>query len=167
MMLVVCFTFIVLWLPQALILLTTSDAHSHNNNKNEIVTSLAALSGLLNSALNFILYCMTVQRFRDAALVSIRRTLCCKLDEGLSSVQGTLKSSLTKKTSDKRSKLNPSANSSRKISTPAHHQKLMVIYHGSKTINSSEKVSLLIVNNRDSASERSSSSKLTPSASFT
>ena len=77
MMLVVCFTFIILWLPQALLLMTKSDAHSHNLNKNEVGNSLAALSGLLNSALNFVLYCLTVRKFRKRAWVNLKRLCCC------------------------------------------------------------------------------------------
>ena len=161
-MLVVCFTFIILWLPQTLILLTSSDAHSHNHGKNETVTSLAALSGLLNSALNFILYCMTVQRFRDAAWVNIRRICCCKIDERFPTSQGTFKSTLTTKASrDKKSKLNSNANSSRRLSTPTHYSKLKVIYNGSKPLNTSDQVTLLVINNHESGSDRSSSSKLT------
>lgn len=95
MMLVVCFTFIILWLPQALLLLTRSDAHSHNANKNELANSLAALSGLTNSALNFGLYCLTVEKFRITALLYLKRLFCCSKKRTLwsSSSDSTIKGS--------------------------------------------------------------------------
>ncbi|XP_076800943.1 uncharacterized protein LOC143445607 [Clavelina lepadiformis] len=72
MMLAVCFVFIILWLPQVWILFQSTDAHSHSCNSNDVPVSLATLSGVANSALNFFLYCMTVNKFRKAAWNCIR-----------------------------------------------------------------------------------------------
>ena len=76
-MLSVCITHIILWLPQTVMLLAGFDAHAHNCVKSEITTSVAALCGISSSALNFVLYSLTVKRFRDAAWIKVRSIFCC------------------------------------------------------------------------------------------
>ena len=163
-MLVVCFTFILLWLPQTLILITTVDAHDHSN-KDETGASLAALSGLLNSALNFVLYCMTVKRFRAAACIGLRRLICCKTNDEVLSSRGTIRStSSMKKKTGKKAKLNSTDTLSRK-STPSHYEKI-IIYEKKNMPNGSDQATMFIVNAQDSITDRSSSSKLTPTPSI-
>ncbi|XP_078484608.1 putative G-protein coupled receptor 139 isoform X1 [Ciona intestinalis] len=78
MMLSVSLTFILLWIPQAVVMLTHADAHSHSCDGDQILEYLAALSGITNSALNFFLYCVTVKRFRSEVRKLVFSTRTCK-----------------------------------------------------------------------------------------
>ena len=154
-MLVVCFTFIVLWLPQTLILMTSADAHSHTCDQNEIITSLAALSGLLNSALNFILYCMTIERFRVAAWIAVRGICGCKVSDANYLSRDPTKNTWSGKVSREKKK-SSSTSSERKQDSPSHFGKLKVVYNGNKSNGSGiDQVTSLITNTQDSCSDKS------------
>ena len=151
-MLVVCFTFIILWLPKALLLMTTSEAHAHNKN-NEMLNSLATLSGMLNSALNFVLYCFTVKRFRDEAWNQVRHIFCCKTDDLPESVSREKFSKLSKSTDKRKNSSQSSAIGSSK--TPMILGKTKVVYNANP--NHIDHVTLLIGGNHPSVSDQSSS----------
>lgn len=72
MMLAVSFVFIMLWLPQVVMQFLHSDAHSNPCESNVYATSFANICTFTNSAINFFLYCMTVDKFRIAAWQLIR-----------------------------------------------------------------------------------------------
>lgn len=65
-MLAVCSSYIFLWAPQLVTLLNHSDAHSHACEGDYLIRSIAILLAVSNSSLNFFLYCMTVNKFREA-----------------------------------------------------------------------------------------------------
>ncbi|XP_077971440.1 putative G-protein coupled receptor 139 [Styela clava] len=90
MMLTVSFVFIALWLPQVIMLLLHSDAHSDSCETNVYLSSFAHISAYSNSALNFFLYCMTIDKFRIAA-----RQLICRTNSYADDFRSTVRSEIS------------------------------------------------------------------------